>query len=176
MNEPRVVPPVVLMEYVWTAEPGCAACGVGAVKPVDIAAATEGKRIVMFGVPGAFTPTCSEKHLPGYIAKVDEFKKAGIDEIWCLSVNDAYVMGAWAKDQKAVGKVRMVADGSARFTKAMGLALDLEENGFGLRSRRYAMLVDNGVVKALNIEQPGKFEVSDADSMLSAVRTLRSSL
>ena len=132
----------------------------------DIAKETAGKTVAIFGLPGAFTPTCSAKHVPGYVAKADDLKKAGVDEIWCISVNDPFVMGAWGRDQKTAGKVRMMADGSAAFTKAMGLELDLTSRGMGVRSQRYSMLVDDGVVTSLNVEAPGKFEVSDAESML----------
>jgi peroxiredoxin len=128
---------------------------------------TRGKKIVIFGLPGAFTPTCSAKHVPGYVEKFDALKARGVDEIWCLSVNDAFVMGAWGRDQEAVGKVRMMADGAAEYTKKLGLEIDLSARGLGLRSKRFSMLVDNGVVKALNVEAPGKFEVSDADTMLA---------
>ena len=131
---------------------------------------TAGKKIAIFGLPGAYTPTCSAKHVPGYVEKYDELKKAGIDEVWCVSVNDAFVMGAWGRDQKTGGKVRMMADGSADFTKATGLTLDLTARGMGLRSNRYSMLVVDGVVKTLNIEGPGKFEVSDAGTMLVQAR------
>jgi glutaredoxin/glutathione-dependent peroxiredoxin len=131
---------------------------------------TAGKTIALFALPGAFTPTCSAKHVPGFVAKADEFKAAGVDEIWCVSVNDAFVMGAWARDQKTLGKVRMLADGSADFAKATGLTLDLTARGMGLRSNRYSMLVKDGVVKALNVEAPGKFEVSDADTLLAQAR------
>src|SRR5499425_2642848 len=127
---------------------------------------TRGKKVVLFGLPGAFTPTCSAKHVPSYLANYDKLKAKGVDEIICISVNDAFVMGAWAKDQKSQGKVRMMADGSAAFTKAMGLELDLTPRGMGVRSQRYSMLVDDGVVTSLNVEAPGKFEVSDAESML----------
>ena len=130
---------------------------------------TAGKKIAMFGLPGAFTPTCSAKHVPGYVEKAEEFKKAGVDEIWCISVNDPFVMGAWGRDQKTAGKVRMMADGSGDFTRATGLTLDLSAGGMGQRSQRYSMLVEDGVVKALNVEQPGKFEVSDAENMLKQV-------
>ena len=133
---------------------------------VSVTEASKGKRIVLFGLPGAYTPTCSAKHVPGYLAQLDALKAKGVDEVWCVSVNDAFVMGAWAKDQKCGGKVRMMADGSATLTKAMGLEMDLTARGMGVRSQRYSMLVDNGVVKSLNVEAPGKFEVSDADSML----------
>ena len=123
----------------------------------------------IFALPGAFTPTCSAKHVPGYVAKHDELRKAGVDEIWCVSVNDAFVMGAWARDQKTNGKVRMLGDGSADFAKATGLTLDLTARGMGLRSNRYSMLVKDGKVVTLNVEGPGKFEVSGADIMLTQV-------
>jgi len=132
----------------------------------DVEKATAGKTIAVFGLPGAFTPTCSAKHVPGYVEQAEALKAAGVDEIWCVSVNDAFVMGAWGKDQHASGKVRMMADGSATFTKALGLDQDLTARGMGVRSQRYSMLVEDGVVKALNVEQPGKFEISDADTML----------
>lgn len=125
------------------------------------------KKIAIFGLPGAFTRTCSGKHLPGYTANADAFKKRGVDEIWCVSVNDAYVMGAWGRDQKAVGIVRMMADGSAEYTRKLGLEQDMSAKGFGIRCQRFSMLVEDGVVKVLNIEAPGKFEVSDAATMLT---------
>jgi len=137
---------------------------------VDTAKASAGKTIAIFALPGAFTPTCSAKHVPGYVAQFDTLKAAGVDEIWCLSVNDAFVMGAWARDQKTGDKVRMLADGSAEFAKATGLTLDLTARGMGLRSNRYSMLVKDGVVKALNIEGPGQFEVSDADTLLAQIK------
>ena len=133
----------------------------------------DAKKIAIFGLPGAYTPTCSAKHVPGYVEKFDELKQAGIDEIWCVSVNDAFVMGAWGRDQKAGGKVRMMADGSADFAKATGLTLDLTGRGMGLRSNRYSMLVVDGVVKTLNIEAPGKFEVSDADTILAQAKAAK---
>ncbi len=136
----------------------------------DVEQLVAGKKIAIFGLPGAYTPTCSAKHVPGYVEKYDELRKAGIDEIWCVSVNDAFVMGAWGRDQKTGGKVRMMADGSADFTKATGLTLDLTARGMGLRSNRYSMLVVDGVVKTLNIEAPGKFEVSDAGTMLAQAK------
>ena len=132
----------------------------------DVEKTTAGKAIAIFALPGAFTPTCSAKHVPGYVVNADALKAAGVDEIWCVSVNDAFVMGAWGREQHALGKVRMMADGSADFTKATGLTLDLTARGMGLRSNRYSMLVVDGVVKSLNVEGPGKFEVSDADTML----------
>lgn len=133
----------------------------------DIQKSTAGKTIALFGLPGAFTPTCSAKHVPGYVEKYDELRAAGVDEIWCVSVNDAFVMGAWGRDQHTAGKVRMMADGSADFAKATGLTLDLTARGLGLRSNRYSMLVVDGVVKSLNVEGPGKFEVSDAGTLLA---------
>ena len=137
---------------------------------MDVATATAGKTIALFALPGAFTPTCSAKHVPGYVEKFSELKAAAVDEIWCVSVNDAFVMGAWARDQKTGSKVRMLADGSADFTKATGLTLDLTGKGMGLRSNRYSMLVKDGKVAALNIEGPGKFEVSDAATMLAQAK------
>jgi peroxiredoxin len=133
--------------------------------PVD--ALTQGKKVVIFGLPGAFTPTCSAKHVPSYLANYDKLKAKGVDDILCMSVNDAFVMGAWARDQKAGGKVRMMGDGSADFTKALGLVLDLTAKGMGVRCQRFSMLVDDGVVKTLNIEAPGKYEVSGGDTILT---------
>ena len=125
-----------------------------------------GKKIVIFALPGAFTPTCSAKHVPGYVEHCDAIKAKGVDEIWCISVNDPFVMGAWGRDQKVGKKIRMMAYGSAEFTKKLGLELDLTARGFGVRSDRYAMIVEDGVVKSLDREAPGKFEVSDAASIL----------
>ena len=136
----------------------------------DIGQLTAGKTIAIFGLPGAFTPTCSAKHVPSYLQNHDALKAAGVDEIWCVSVNDAFVMGAWARDQKTAGKVRMMADGSADFARATGLTLDLTGGGMGLRSCRYSMLVKDGVVKTLNVEAPGKYEVSDGATMLAQAR------
>lgn len=147
-------------------------CSIGP-NTFEIEASTAGKTIAIFGLPGAYTPTCSAKHVPGFVEKADELKQAGVDEIWCVSVNDAFVMGAWGRDQKTAGKVRMMADGSADFAKATGLTLDLTARGMGLRSNRYSMLVVDGVVKALNVEGPGKFEVSDADTLLAQAKQLR---
>lgn len=139
----------------------------------DIAQSTAGKTIALFALPGAFTPTCSAKHVPGYVELAPALREAGVDEIWCVSVNDAFVMGAWARDQKTAGAVRMMADGSADFTRAVGLTLDLTANGMGLRSQRYSMLVVDGVVRRLNVEAPGKFEVSDAATLLAQAKQLR---
>ena len=138
----------------------------------DVAQLTAGKKIAVFALPGAYTPTCSAKHVPGYVEKAAALKAAGVDEIWCVSVNDAFVMGAWGRDQHTGGKVRMMADGSADFAKATGLTLDLSARGMGLRSNRYSMLVVDGVVKSLNVEAAGKFEVSDADTMLRQAKEL----
>ena len=138
----------------------------------DIEKSTAGKTIAIFALPGAYTPTCSAKHVPGYVEQADALRAAGVDEIWCVSVNDAFVMGAWGREQKTAGKVRMMADGSADFTKATGLTLDLSARGMGLRSQRYSMLVVDGVVKTLNVEAPGKFEVSDAGTLLAQARTV----
>jgi glutaredoxin/glutathione-dependent peroxiredoxin len=129
----------------------------------------KGKKIVLFAVPGAFTPTCSAKHLPGFVEKAGEIKKQGVDSIVCLAVNDAFVMNAWGKDQKAEGKVQMLADGNGDFTRAVGLELDGSGYGLGKRSQRYAMVIDDGVVKVLNVEKPGAFEVSSADAILKAL-------
>ncbi|HZT88122.1 MAG TPA: peroxiredoxin [Stellaceae bacterium] len=128
-----------------------------------------GKKVALFAVPGAFTPTCSQRHLPGYVDKAADIKAKGVDTIACVSVNDAFVMGAWGKDQSCGDKVMMLADGSGDFTRAVGLELDLTKGGLGMRSQRYSMLVDNGVVKALNVEKPGQFDVSSAESMLKAL-------
>jgi peroxiredoxin len=160
------LPAVTLQEYSEVEGNGCS---IGP-NPVDVAKATAGKTIALFALPGAFTPTCSAKHVPGFVEKADELRSAGVDEIWCLSVNDAFVMGAWARDQKTAGKVRMLGDGSADFAKATGLTLDLTGRGMGVRSTRYSMLVKDGKVVTLNVEAPGKFEVSGADTLLAQVR------
>lgn len=157
------IPAGTLQEFVEVEGGGCS-LGPNAV---DVTAACVGKTIAVFALPGAFTPTCSAQHAPGYIDQAAELKAAGVDEIWCVSVNDVFVMGAWGRDLAAAGKVRMLADGSADFTKATGLTLDLTTRGMGLRSQRYSMLLVNGEVKTLNIEAPGKFEVSDAATMLT---------
>ena len=125
-----------------------------------------GKKVVLFALPGAFTPTCSASHLPGFVANADKIKAKGVDDIVCLSVNDAWVMDAWGKAQNA-DEIRMVADGSANFTQAVGLVLDRTKAGMGIRSQRYAMIVEDGVVKALHVEEPGKFEKSSAEAILA---------
>jgi peroxiredoxin len=135
-------------------------------KDLNVQDLVKGKKIVIFGLPGAFTPTCSAKHVPSYVANFDALKKKGVHEIWCISVNDAFVMAAWMRDQKATGKVRMMADGSAEYTKKLGLELDLTARNMGMRSTRYSMLVEDGVVKKVNVEAPGKYEVSGAEAML----------
>ena len=147
-------------------------CSIGP-NTFEVEKLTAGKTIAVFALPGAYTPTCSAKHVPGYVANAEALKAAGVDEIWCVSVNDAFVMGAWGRDQKTGGKVRMMADGSAEFTKATGLTLDMTARGMGLRSTRYSMLVADGVVKTLNVEAAGKFEVSDADTLLRQAKELR---
>ena len=152
-----------LQEFVEIEGNGCAIGPNG----FDIEKATAGKKIAVFALPGAYTPTCSAQHVPGYVKHADDLKAAGVDEIWCVAVNDAFVMGAWGRDQHTTGKVRMMADGSAEFTKSTGLTLDLTGRGMGLRSQRYSMLVVDGVVKTLNVEAPGKFEVSGAETMLA---------
>lgn len=159
------IPEGTLTEMIDTETPG------GTIGPNNFAVADliKGKRVVIFGVPGAFTPTCSVKHVPSYVANHDQLKAKKVDEVWCVAVNDAFVMGAWGREQKSGGKVRMMADGSATFTKALGLEMDLTARGMGIRSQRYSMFVDNGVVKALNVEAPAKFEVSDAETMLKQV-------
>jgi peroxiredoxin len=157
------LPTATLMEYMDVEGEGCS---IGP-NPVDVGKAAAGKTIAMFALPGAFTPTCSAKHVPGYVEHFADFQAAGVDEIWCVSVNDAFVMGAWAREQKTAGKVRMLADGSAAFTQATGLTLDLTSRGMGLRSNRYSMLIKDGKVAALNVEGPGKFEVSDAETLLA---------
>jgi len=138
------------------------------LRPVDVsvADAVKGRKVAIFGLPGAFTPTCSAKHVPSYLANLDKLKAKGVSEVWCVAVNDGYVMQAWGRQEKATGKIRMLGDGSGLWTKALGLELDLSGGGMGLRMKRFSMLVDDGVVKQVNVEGPGKFEVSDAETML----------
>ena len=157
-----VLPDATIREFIEVEGNGCS---VGPNK-FQVADLVKGKRIVVYGLPGAYTPTCSAKHVPGYLEHCEQLKARGVDEIWCVSVNDAFVMGAWGRDQNAGGKVRMIADGSGEFTRKLGLEVDMTAGGLGVRSQRYSMLVDNGVVRKLNVEAPGKFEVSDAATML----------
>jgi len=140
-----------------------------APKEVNVADAVKGKKIAIFGLPGAYTPTCSAKHVPSYVSNRDQLMAKGVNEIWCVATNDAFVMAHWARDQKALGKIRFLGDGSAAWTKALGLELDLNARGMGTRMQRFSMLVDDGVVKKLNIEAPGKFEVSGGETMLAQV-------
>jgi len=140
------------------------ACPV-APQPVKTAEALKGKRVVIFGLPGAYTPTCSAKHVPGYLAQLDKLKAKGIDEVWCVSVNDGFVMASWGKAQNAIGKIRFLGDGGADLAKKLGLEFDIP--GMGTRLKRCSLLVDDGVVKQVNVEAPGKFEVSNAEHMLS---------
>ena len=156
------LPAGTLSEFIEVEGNGCTV-GPNTFKVEDL---SKGRKVVIFGLPGAFTPTCSAKHVPSYIANYDKLKAKGVADILCMSVNDAFVMGAWARDQKSGGKVRMMGDGSADYTKALGLELDLVARGMGVRCQRFSMLIDNGVVKTLNIEAPGKFEVSDGDTMV----------
>ena len=160
------VPNATLMEYSDVEGGGCS---IGP-NPVEVTKACAGKTIALFALPGAFTPTCSAKHVPVYLDKFAELKAAGVDEIWCVSVNDAFVMGAWARDQKTAGKVRMLADGDAVFTKATGLTLDLTGKGMGLRSNRYSMLIKDGKLASLNVEASGQLAVSDAATLLAQAK------
>ena len=137
-----------------------------APKEVNVADALKGKKVAIFGLPGAYTPTCSAKHVPSYLSNRDQLMAKGVNEIWCVATNDGFVMAHWGRDQKALGKIRFLGDGSAAWTKALGLELDLNARGMGTRMQRFSMLVDNGVIKQLNVEAPGKFEVSDAATML----------
>ena len=159
------LPDGMLSEFIEQETPGCS-LGPNNFQVKDL---VKGKRIAIFGLPGAFTPTCSAKHVPSYLARFGDLRAKGVDEIWCVSVNDAFVMGAWGREQKTAGKIRMMADGSATWTKALGLEQDLSAKGMGIRSQRWSMLVDDGVVKQIHVEAPGKFEVSDADTMLKDV-------
>lgn len=156
------IPDGTLTEFIETESAGCSV-GPNDFKVADL---VKGKKILMFALPGAFTPTCSAKHVPGYIEHIDAIKVKGVDEVWCVAVNDAFVMGAWGREQHAQGKVRMLGDGSATWTKAMGLELDLTARNMGVRSQRYAAIIDDGVIKALAVEEPGAFEVSSAEAML----------
>lgn len=139
------------------------------METLNIAEACKGKKVVLFAVPGAFTPTCSIKHLPGFVEKADAIKAKGVDMIGCVAVNDAFVMSAWGKTVSAGDKVMMLADGSAMLTKALGVELDLTDKGLGTRSRRYSMLIDDGEVKVLNLEEGGAFTMSGADDIIAAL-------
>ncbi|HKR43900.1 MULTISPECIES: peroxiredoxin [Paraburkholderia] len=165
IKQGETLPEATLFEFVEDAREGCTL----GPNSFDVQKEAAGKRVVIFGLPGAFTPTCSAKHVPGYVEHFDALRAAGVDEVWCVSVNDAFVMGAWGRDQRTSGKVRMMADGSAALTRALGLEQDLSARGMGIRSQRYAMVVDDGVVKTLHVEAPGKFEVSDAASILATL-------
>jgi len=138
----------------------------GAPQPVKTDDLFAGRKVALFAVPGAFTPTCSAKHLPGFVQHADDLRKKGVDTIACVSVNDAFVMGAWGQNQNVGDKVMMLADGNGDFTRALGLEMDASKYGMGKRSQRFSMLVDNGVVKELNVEEPGAFAVSSAEHML----------
>lgn len=157
------LPEATLFEFFDVEANGCSV-GPNAFKTSEL---VKDKKIAIFGLPGAFTPTCSAQHVPGYVNHVEDFKAKGIDEIWCVSVNDAFVMGAWGREQHAAGKVRMMADGSAELTKAMGLEFDLTARGLGVRCQRFSMIVDHGVVTQIHVEEPGKFEVSGAEALLA---------
>ena len=154
-----------LSEYIEVETAGCT-IGPNNFKVDDL---TRGKKVVIFGLPGAFTPTCSARHVPSYLQNLERLKAKGVSDVICMAVNDAFVMGAWARDQKTADKIRMMGDGSANYTKALGLEFDLSARGLGLRCQRFSMLVDNGTVKLLNIEAPGKYEVSDAETMLRQI-------
>jgi glutaredoxin/glutathione-dependent peroxiredoxin len=156
------LPPGQVQEFIEVETTGCSL----GPNRFEVEALAKGKRIVIFGLPGAFTPTCSAQHLPGYLRHYADFKAKGIDEIWCFSVNDAFVMGAWGRDQKVNDRVRMIADGSGDYTAKLGLELDLRAHGLGTRCQRFSMLVEDGVVSKLNIEAAGKFDVSSAETML----------
>ena len=156
------LPEGTLSEFIETETAGCS-LGPNTFQVADL---VKGKKIAIFGLPGAYTPTCSAQHVPGYVKHADELKAKGVDEIWCISVNDAFVMGAWGRDQKAVGIVRMMADGNAAYSRALGLDADFSKYGMGTRSQRYSMLVNDGVIEQLNVEQGGGFDVSNAETML----------
>jgi len=159
------LPEGTVSEFIEVEGGGCT-LGPNTFKVEDL---VKGKKIAIFGLPGAFTPTCSAKHVPSYLDNLAALRSKGVDEVWCFAVNDAFVMGAWCRDQKAGGKIRFMADGSADYTRKLGLELDLTARGLGMRCNRFSMFVDDGVVKSLNVEGPGKFEVSDGATMLGQV-------
>lgn len=156
------IPDAQLGEFIETATETCP-IGPTTHQVADLA---KDKTIALFAIPGAFTPTCSEQHLPGYLERYDEFKAKGIDEIWCVAVNDAFVMGAWGRDQDVQGRIRMLADGSGLWTRELGLEFDLTERGLGVRSQRYSAILEDGVVRQLNIEHGGTLKTSDAQTLL----------
>ena len=160
------IPDGTLTELITDERPGCTV-GPNAFQVADL---TKGKKVVIFGLPGAFTPTCSAKHVPSYVQNIDKLKAKGVDEVWCVAVNDAFVMGAWGKDQRVEDKIMMLADGSAALTKALGLELDLTPHGMGMRSKRFAMVVKDGVVKHIAIEEnPGALDVSAAEKVMAHI-------
>lgn len=156
------LPNATLYEFIDEEREGCSL----GPNSFEVDKLVAGKKIVIFALPGAYTPTCSAKHVPGYVEQFDALKAKGVDEVWCISVNDPFVMGAWGRDLKVGKKVRMFGDGSGEFTKKLGMEFDLTARGLGIRSQRFAMIVENGVVKYLALEAPGKFEVSDAATTL----------
>lgn len=159
------LPAGTLSEYIEVETAGCT-IGPNKFQVEDL---TKDKKVVIFGLPGAFTPTCSAKHVPSYVANLDKLKAKGVAEVICMAVNDAFVMGAWARDQHAAGRIRMMGDGSASYTKALGLEFDLTPRDMGMRCQRFSMLVDNGVVKQLNLEEPGAFGASSGDHLLTQI-------
>jgi peroxiredoxin len=159
------LPEGTLQEFIDVETEGCS---LGPNK-FEVSKLVKGRKIAIFGLPGAYTPTCSARHVPGFLEHYDAFRAKGVDEIWCFSVNDAFVMGAWGRDQKVGGKIRMMADGSGTYTARLGLQLDLTGGGLGMRSQRFSMLVDDGVVKKFNLDQGGKLEVSDAATLLGQI-------
>ncbi|NUA31304.1 peroxiredoxin [Cupriavidus basilensis] len=161
------VPDATLQEFFEAESGGCSP----GPNSFSVSELVKGRKIVVFGLPGAFTPTCSGSHLPGFVNQYEKLLAAGVDEIWCHSVNDAFVMRAWGREQKTEGKVRMMADGVAQWARAMGLEQDLIHRGLGVRAKRYAIVLENGVVTHLFVEEPGKFEVSSADTILEALRS-----
>lgn len=161
----QTVPNATLFEFIAQETPGCT-IGPNAFEVSEI---VKGKKIVVFGLPGAFTPTCSAQHVPGFLEHREAFAAKGVDEVWCVAVNDAFVMGAWGENLKTGSKIRMMADGSGQWTKALDLELDLVARGLGMRSQRYAMVLDNGLVTHLAVEAAGKFEVSSAAAVIKNV-------